>query len=182
MSLAHLLDSSNRFSYYGRNKLGPNPAHASAWMVQDLFPDEFKSYFKFAFFRDPYEYVVSDYNKKIKRFESAQVSFDEYLKVMADPDLFAPAFIRPTPRTNIDIYTFSKNAIAVDFLGDFSNLLHDIENVCNHVGLPYCENSFPHVQKTKSIDAYNFTELQQTLIEKAFHDELKFLRKNNFLS
>lgn len=181
MSLGHLLTRSNRFSYYGRNKLGPNPAHASAWMVRNLFPDEYKSYFKFAFFRNPYEYVVSDYNKKINRFESTQVSFDEYLEVMADPDLFAPG-IRPTPRTNIDIYTFSKNALAVDFLGDFSNLTQDIEHVCNHVGLPFCKNSFPHLQKTKSIDTYTFTELQQTLIERAFHDELKFLRENGNLS
>lgn len=181
MSLAHVLNRSNKFSYSGRNKLGPNPPHASAWMVRNLFPDEYKSYFKFAFFRDPYEYVVSDYNKKIKRFESTQVSFDDYLQAMADPDLFAPE-IKPTPRTNIDVYTFSKNTLAVNHLGDFSNLMHEIKNVCDHVGLPFCENFFPHAQKTKKVDSYNFTERQKNLIERAFHDELEFLRKNGRLS
>lgn len=140
------LNYSNHISFSGEQKLGPNPAHTSAQMVSKIFPTEFNSYFKFAFFRNPYSFVLSDYAKRRHRLEQQGADFLSYLEAMSDPDLYAPSF-KPTPRTNVDVYTFQKKNLAVDFLGDFNSLSSDLSQIFTRIGIPFESDGYPHAQK-----------------------------------
>ena len=81
-SPAEALNYSNYISFHGEQKLGPNPAHTSAQMVSKMFPTEFDTYFKFAFFRNPYSFVLSDYAKRRHKLEQQGADFSSYLEAM----------------------------------------------------------------------------------------------------
>ncbi|MCG5539497.1 sulfotransferase family 2 domain-containing protein [Halorhodospira sp. 9622] len=179
---AELLQLSNRVTFRGDEKLGPRPTHASAKKVADLFPEEFNNYFKFAFFRDPFQYVLSDFHKKHSRLKQKGITFDGYLKCMADPERECPR-VRPTPRTNIDVYTFGRNVLAVDYLGSYGTLTEDLNYICQRVGLPFRKSDFPHAQNTKSgTKKHRWSTEQIELVEAGFSDELSFLRDFGYLS
>lgn len=90
--------------------------------------------------------MLSDYAKRRHKLEQQGASFLSYLEAMSDPDLYAPSF-KPTPRTNIDVCTFQKKNLAVDFLGDFNFLLSDLSRILTRIGIPFESDGYPHAQK-----------------------------------
>lgn len=148
--------------------------HANVSEVMENYPDEWKSYFKFAFVRNPFDFAVSDYLNKEPATIRENVSFTEYLKRMADPARPDPERIVPNPRNNLEIYTHEAQ-IAVDFLGRFENLLSDVQKICELLDIPFISGEYPHAQKTGVSDSWRklYKIGDREIAAEAFKDEVE---------
>jgi len=125
-----IINAGIKARYYGW--LSKSPDHPTAEESRALFPDEWGSYYKFCFVRNPYERVLSEYFWR-KKNTGVSVSFLEYLKLLQAPA--DPTGIVPERIDNWDMYTLD-GAIAVDFVGRYETLEPDFQKVCQHLKLP----------------------------------------------
>lgn len=114
------------------NVLSNNPAHATAELVRDFAPDAWRDYYKFCFVRNPFEHAVSDFFWR--KCPAKGVDFVEFLKRKQDRAREDPERVVPSPATNWPIYTI-QGKIAVDFVGRYETLSHDLERVFSEIGL-----------------------------------------------
>lgn len=112
----------------------PGNAHATAAQIRSAFPDEWASYYKFAFVRNPWAHAVSDYYWRLHSRAVSDVSFSEYIARLEDLDRPDPENLRPAVISNWDIYGIG-DEIAVDFIGRFETLKEDLATVGGHLGL-----------------------------------------------
>jgi hypothetical protein len=110
--------------------------HMPAEQARALLNDEavWRSYFKFAFDRNPWDRQVSWYHHRYRR--------------KAAPPPF-PAFIHSDRRArlnNYEIYSIG-GEVAVDFLGRFENLEGDLAHALSQVGLEL-DNKLPRAKTT----------------------------------
>lgn len=64
-------------SFY--SKLGLNPAHPDARLVKKYFQNEFDTYTKIGFVRDPWEQVYSDFNWRSRTTGRTKVNFSDFV-------------------------------------------------------------------------------------------------------
>jgi len=97
--------------------------HMPAKQVRAFLGEEiWRSYFKFAFDRNPWDREISwyFYKTKSKRFPP---SFDRFMQRRGRAYVW-----------NYDIYT-NESGVAVDFLGQYERLEQDLQTVLRHVGI-----------------------------------------------
>jgi len=113
--------------------------------IQSIPPERFDELFKFAFVRNPWDWVVSMYsflrqnnthrhNDMIKR-----MSFAEYVDYE----------IKRGQRFQHSFVCDGNGDVRVDYIGRFENLEADFKQVCARIGL---ELSLPHVNQSKHKD------------------------------
>lgn len=110
--------------------------------------EQFDSYYKFTFVRNPWARAFSWY-KNVIRDEihqrdlgiTAQTSFTEFLRQYAGKDLLKP-------QTHW-LKSFD-GSIPMDYVGRFENLTEDFETICKEMGIPPIE--LPHRIKGESSD------------------------------
>ena len=120
-------------------------AHESILTARRRMPkDRFEEYFKFAFVRNPWERLVSEYEFVLNRPEHGRYkrvrglkSFDEFIHMQI-----------PRP----DAYQFNmlsdrKGRLLMDFIGHLENLDQDWQNVCDRIGIPH--QALPHKNVTE---------------------------------
>ena len=129
-SYPEAINASAKYKYF--KMLSKNPAHPSAALVQAAFPEEWSTYYKFAFVRNPYDQLVSDYLWR-KRVSGRNVSFYEYLQVLSGGDASDPLLHRDWV-SNLDMVTLN-GVLSVDFLGRFENLKEDFKKMGRRIGL-----------------------------------------------
>lgn len=124
------LNASSKYKFY--KKLSDNPVHPPACCIEKAFPEEWKSYFKFAFVRNPYERLVSDYLWR-KRSSKKDFTFLSYLKMLANGD-DSSGVIHKGHVSNLDMITMD-GTICVDYIGHYENLKDDFQKLGDMIGL-----------------------------------------------
>lgn len=116
--------------------------HYTIGYYRDTYPRQFNKYFKFAFVRNPWDRIYSQYRyqRYNKEFEIADCSFQEWLykceEALNTPDQFLfgrnrELFVHHlTDQLN---WIALDGEIAVDFIGRFERLKADFEYVCERL-------------------------------------------------
>ncbi len=134
--------------------------HADVAYYRKKFPKQFRDYFKFAFVRNPWDWLVSRYHWSRDRQKLFDYSFDEMLRrleqripLAAD----APWLEKEALRPQFDRLAW-RGAIAVDFVGRFEHLQRDFDVVSERLRI--APRELPHVfatQHTRYVDYYDDT-------------------------
>ena len=134
--------------------------HASIAYYARKFPRLYRDYFKFAFVRNPWDWLVSRYHWSRDKQQLFDYSFAEMLgrlqrrvPLAADaPWLEKEALLPQRDRLAI------RGRVAVDFVGRYENLQGDFDVVCARLGIE--PRTLPHVFKThhtRYVDYYDDT-------------------------
>lgn len=118
--------------------------HDSLAAVQRVLPEEtFRAWYKFAFVRNPWDRLVSDYtavladpgHRRHRRVRSLS-GFSEYVRKEA-PGVFP---------TQASLLRDGRGELGLDFVGRFESLERDFGKVCDHLGV---EARLPHENKSE---------------------------------
>jgi hypothetical protein len=127
-----------------------------------LFPNEFKTYFKFAFVRNPWDRLVSAFFhfREERGSEYETIVSKKYLKRYGDFFVFCKDFVNEEGinkiihlRPQYDYITNEKDEIIVDFVGRFENIQEDFAFVCNRIGAS-CNLSYKRKSKHWHYSSY----------------------------
>ena len=140
--------------------------HGKAVELQNEIPSKFwRSYFKFAFVRNPFDWVVSHYFYILKdknhphHSEVAKCkNFKEYVK----KEYYEHLTSRPNPQTSF-LYD-SNNNLLVDFVGKYELLNKDFRKICNKIGI---NAELPHINKSTHVDYKNYYDRETIELVKA---------------
>jgi len=126
--------------------------------IKEIWKDKYKDYFKFAFIRNPWDRMVSNYfyfrrtNKSKHWFTKAFNSCDEFLNGFDKFDKFQAIYPQSywLENENGDVkteYLSSEDGnIKMDFIGKFENLQNDFDYICNKINVPLTK--LPHMKET----------------------------------
>ncbi len=111
----------------------PYPSHVPARrIVSGLGGDAYRSYFSFAFVRNPWDWQVSLYNYMLKNSNHHQHelvknlgSFGEYIRWRCAEEV----------RYQRDFIYSEQGDLLVDFVGRFEQIEQDFESVCSRIGV-----------------------------------------------
>ena len=128
---------------------GKFAGHKKAFNYKELYPKEFKNYFKFTFIRNPWDRVVSFYHYQIKR------GWDFYPFNETIPfKKFVKEWLKQMPEqtslnTNscYDWISDENSDLLVDFIGRFENIQEDFNIVCDKIGIQ--QQRLPHKNKSQ---------------------------------
>lgn len=158
------------------NENYPEKAHAKALKIKEMVGEEkWDNYFKFAFVRNPWDYVVSmySYGRRKKQpttnplLKQARImTFDDYIKSLVASD----AFIQQQKDWITDEY----GKIIVDYVGKFESLTEDYYQILDQVGLPQKPLPGMNIDTAKSGKSYrSFYNYQtQKIIEQKYKDDI----------
>jgi len=145
--------------------------HHDITFYQETYPKVFDGYFKFAFVRNPWGRIYSQYKyfKNIKKMEIAQYGFERYLSLCEESlnngnFLFGrnrEIFVRHM--TNQLEWLTIDDKLQVDFIGRFENIEKDFQFVSQRLNVNLI---LPHVNKSSNKQedyrlAYNEQMLEQ---------------------
>ncbi len=97
-----------------------------------LPPSFFKNAFKFAFVRNPWDWLVSQYHFMLRKTSHHR---HKRVRAMAGFAEFVEYEIRQNKRFQHPFVTDGKGEILVDFVGRFENLHDDFHLICRHLGI-----------------------------------------------
>lgn len=122
--------------------------------------DVWSEYFKFAFVRNPFEKIVSQYHYNRGKFGFKDSTFKEYIKAWNEGER-----ISTFPQFNL-YYIDEK----LDFIGRFETLQQDFDTVCDNIGIS--RQQLPHFNKSKHnhYTEYYDDETQDIVAEKYAKD------------
>ena len=134
-----------------------------------LNPELADSLFKFAFVRNPWDRLVSEYS-----FILARANHPRHSKVKALPDFLSYLRYekqRPRGRCQARMLAAPAGRPDIDFVGRFENLSADFDAVCARIGI---DASLPHLNKTKHHDYREFYDREsQDFVYEAWADEIQ---------
>lgn len=157
-----------------RRTLFRNPVHPPAENVRRLFPQEWNSYFKFCFVRNPYEQALSEYSHQ-RRNSGRDIDFDYFLKALSGE--IEDRDITPSGLTvNWPLYTIN-DKVAVDYIGRYENLETDFAMLCGRLGIPHrgklLEEKVEKHRRTKNLgDWYNVDNIRR--VQAVYHKEIEY--------
>ncbi len=111
--------------------------HAKVRFYKRNYPNKFREYFKFAFVRNPWDWLVSRYHWSKEHQDLFDFSFAEFIRrldhgipLSDQAEWLENIALRP----QIDRLTVD-GQIAVDFIGRFENLQGDFNEICARLGI-----------------------------------------------
>ena len=160
--------------------------HATAQEIKEKLPARiFKSFFKFAFVRNPWDWQVSLYHFMLQNKSHRQHplikslgSFDKYLEWRVNEDM----------HLQIDFVVDPNGKLLVDFVGKYISLAQDFRYVCHRTG---CNSALPHLNRSTHRDYRRYyTDRTTELVAEAFKEDIEYfgyafdkpLRKEPLLS
>jgi Sulfotransferase family len=112
--------------------------HLPARVLYELTPGEVRSYFSFAFVRNPWDLVVSTYHYWKKVFaEQAELGRNDPDHAYALNNFSFEEFVRAYPMFGTDMSAFLEDEYGKlpDFVGRFERLGDDFGEVCRRIGV-----------------------------------------------
>jgi sulfotransferase famil protein len=106
-----------------------------------LTQQEFASYFKFSFVRNPWDRIVSEYKY---RGHPVRMDFKTYLFKHLPAPGFTDTYCHIIPQH--DFLFDEQGTLLVDFVGRYESLQADFDTVCARLGIPAA--SLPHVNRS----------------------------------
>jgi len=133
--------------------------------------NQFETYFKFGFVRNPWDRVVSLYLRKEGLQMRDQMTFEEFVDWIK---YSSSTCIHPVPHTNqLDWFTDPHGNILVDFIGKFENLHDDWTTVSGKLGL---KQTLPHKKGSARNQHYAeyYSENTKKIIENKFRVDIEY--------
>ncbi|MEM7452751.1 MAG: sulfotransferase family 2 domain-containing protein [Planctomycetota bacterium] len=156
-------------SYY-KGRLSVNPPHPSAAEMASFFPEEWNSYYKFAFVRNPFERVVSDYQWR-SRSTKKELPFEDYVRQLEQPETRG-AFVHAGGVRNMDMIMLD-GRIAVDAVGKFETLVEDFSRITAEAGIKGASLG-TREKRSPRVDLHSFYGPEQIeIVSRIFKDELE---------
>jgi hypothetical protein len=142
------------------------------FLKREVNRDQFESYLKFAFIRNPYarthswyRHVIRDEVLRKKKGVSDDCSFDQFLERHGHDWA-----LRPQVFWLKDL----SGKINMDYIGRFENLLQDFETVADKIGLENPE--LEHTMKSPSTDwQAEYSDFSRSWVEKHQKEDLELL-------
>ncbi len=134
----------------------PHKPHLNICQIQGMTdPERFSAYFKFGFVRNPWDRLVSLYERKEGLQVKAHMSFEEFI----DWAKFASCTcIHPLPhRYQFDWFVDPHGNMLMDFVGRFERLEQDWATICSRLGIT---QPLPHANANPR--AKHYTEYYST--------------------
>lgn len=143
--------------------------HGSLADAYAQLPSDFAdSLFKFAFVRNPWDRLVSEYS-----FILARDNHPRHKEVKALPDFLAYLRYereRARGRSQARMLAAPTGRAEIDFVGRFENLAADFSEACRRMGV---DAELPHLNKTKHRDFRDFYNAQtRDYVAEAWADEI----------
>lgn len=139
--------------------------HVPLWYYKDniLTPDEYKSYFKFAFVRNPFDRLVSVWKYAMKWSKENGHSHEEF-----------PSFNEwiKTPHQMYkygDQYTFVKGC---NFIGKLENIQCDFNFICDRIGIQRVELPVTNRTEHKHYTKY-YNEESISIVKHRYSNDIK---------
>lgn len=160
---------------YYLNRLSKNPPHPTALQVKSAFPYEWNNYFKFAFVRNPYERVVSDYLWRVKTTKQ-NLEFSDYLNALNNAlngKKNNSSIIHPEAVSNWNMITIN-DELAIDHIGKYENLEEDFLNITNAIGIKNI--SLVNKEKVNSVNgnySHFYGHNEKSIVAELFNKEIK---------
>jgi hypothetical protein len=149
--------------------------HAKARDIrQELSPAVYRTFYTFAFVRNPWDWQVSMYHFILKEpthiryaLVKAMRGFDEYLDWVMETEHPYP---KGATKFQYEMITDSAGQIIVDYVGRYETLPQDFQTICQHLHL---KASLPHCNQSdhRPYQSYYTTMTQQQLAE-YFHKDI----------
>jgi Sulfotransferase family len=142
--------------------------HDSVAFYSRTFPDQFRTYFKFAFARNPWDWLVSRYFWSKDRQRLFDYSFDEFLRRLKNRIRLSERalWLEDALKPQLDRLTI-RGAIALDFVGRFENLQSDFDLVCSRLRTE--PRTLPHVNKANHARyADYYSEENRKIVEQLY--------------
>lgn len=145
-------------------------AHDSILAAQKRMPPEnFADYFKFAFVRNPWERLVSEYEFILRNPQHGR-----YKRVVALGNF--PAFIQmQVPRKDayqLNMLCDKNGRLLMDFVGKLENLDRDWQTVCERIGIAHQALPRENVSDRKPYQEY-YSEASVKLVAKHWAREIE---------
>lgn len=192
LSLARRCPQSERFN---TRKLNPEVdvlGRRIGLEIRDLTaPEQWNSYFKFAFVRNPWDRTVSMYRHIRSSYEMNARGKMRYLdeitrRLGIQPDAFTfDIFVRGVLRDRVfDNYHWDKqihcftdrhNQNVLDFIGRFEDLQQDFDTICRQIGFPL--TTLPHHNRTRDqpYETY-YTPETVRIVEDLYREDVDMFR------
>ena len=152
--------------------------HATVQQTQKALPEEFETFYKFAFVRNPWDWHVSMYHFLLKQTENHRYdlithfgSFRKYMEWVITEN-------KPFPKGATKFQnTMLKDAsgnIAVDEIGRFETLSEDFANISARLGI---EASLPKLNYSQHKHYQNYYDTStKKLVEKHFAEDIELFK------
>lgn len=152
-----------------RKVLGqPGTPHLDILQIRDEVPPEiFESYFKFGFVRNPWDRVVSLYQRKKVHGQATFADFVHWIRNASDTCRY------PREHENqLDWFTDENGEVIVDYIGKFETLAEDWSKIRRRIG---CESKLPHANAKphKYYSSYYTPELVE-VIRRKFRTDIEY--------
>lgn len=146
--------------------------HERATEVKQVLGPSYSSYFKFAFVRNPWDWIFSHYTytlKNVRHYRHSFVknnlkNFDEYVEYECSKDMSEQY------NQNSFIFDSSGNQL-VDFIGKFENIQNDFQNICNQLNIDANIKHFNQSNKLSYRD--HFSKRSKDLVKDYYYKDIE---------
>ena len=156
-----------------RDVIGEPPKpHLNIWQIRDqIDPERFDAYFKFGFVRNPWDRVVSLYERKEGLQLRDQMSFEEFVKWIK---CSSSTCIYPVPhRYQLDWFVDPHGSVILNYIGKFETLNMDWNIISGKLGI---KKQLPHIKSNPREKHYTeyYTEKTRQIIEDKFRIDIEY--------
>ncbi len=143
--------------------------HSDLMSLKKRMPEEkFSNYFKFAYVRNPWKRVLSEYlyirsKPEHGRYKKViKMSFDEYIIYQA----------KRFDAHQVNMLCDKNGKLQLDFTAKFENLQNDWKHICDKIQIEY--KALAHLNKNKTFPTEEyFTQKNKLLIEKLWQRDIE---------
>lgn len=128
------------------DEIGDEKRHITASGIREIYPQEFDDFFKFAFVRNPWDWVVSNYFYPL---QNEKHELHDYVKSFNNFEDYVMNHLCEKRTKQKDFITDKNGKIIVDFVGRFEKINNDFSKICDKLGI---DNKLPHKNASKRED------------------------------